>query len=119
VQDNTRQISWDVFLTADAEGLWPSQSHYLGDAEHDPEPSFRIALTLLCQPSSAPPWSLHTALHPLSLSAAWDVLQGSAVSQAVPEITMHNCRPLRVRKMQGQPLDESLHCWDNLSFHSS
>lgn len=91
----------------------------LGDAEHDPEPSFWTALKLLCQPNSAPLWSLHNALHPLSLSAAWDVLRGSAVSQAVPEITMHNCRLLRFRKMQRQPLDESLHGRDNMSFHSS
>lgn len=103
----------------DVKCLWPSRSHFLGYAEHDPEPSFQTALKLLHQPHSAPLWSLHIALHSFSLSTTWDVLQGSAVSQAVPEITMHNCCLLRFRKMQRQPLNESLHGWDNVSFHSS
>lgn len=103
----------------DAKGLWPSRSCYLGDAQHDPEPSFQTALKLLCQPNSSPLCSLRIVLHPLSLSAVWDVLQGIGVSQAVPEITMHNCRLLRFRKMQRQPLDEPLHGWDNMSFHGS
>lgn len=55
----------------------------------------------------------------MPLSGAWDVLQGSAGSQAVPEITVHNCCLLGVREVQRQPLDESLHGWDNTSFHSS
>lgn len=118
VQDSTSQSSWNMFLMTDVKGLWPSRSFYLGDAEFDPEPSFQTAMKLLCQPNSASLWSLHTALHSLSLSTAWDVLQGSAVSQAVPEITMHNCRLLIFRKMQRQPLNESFHRWDNMTFHS-
>lgn len=103
---------------ADAMGLWPSRSHCLGNAEHDPEPSFRTALKLLHQLNSAPLRSLLIALHSLSSSASCDVLWGSAVSQAVPEITVHDCHLLRFRKMQRQPLNESLHGWDNMRFHS-
>lgn len=43
----------------------------------------------------------------------------NAVSQAVPEVTVHNCHLLRVRKMQRQPLDEPLHGWNDMGFHSS
>lgn len=39
--------------------------------------------------------------------------------RAVPEIAMHSCCLLRFRKMQRQPLNESLHGWNNVSFHSS
>lgn len=39
--------------------------------------------------------------------------------RAVPEITMHSCRLLRFRKMQRQPLNESLHDWNNMSFRST
>lgn len=34
--------------------------------------------------------------------------------RAVPEIAMRNCCLLRFRKMQRQPLDESLHGWNNV-----